>query len=167
MAIRRMLREASLIVNCAYAVHPTPQLGETSRRLSDVPGLPSAVTAMVLDLEHTVRVVDREGAERDAADLVVNLRRHAGSEAFPTSFESTRGLRETLEVGYDWIRISAHLDASFPNDQARDLISTGDHQPGVHARMPPDPVGSDRSASPGWQPLDTLVRTASGGEVTE
>ncbi|MFI0907705.1 hypothetical protein ACH4TE_29960 [Streptomyces sioyaensis] len=135
LSARRMLRFALRGVLSAYGVNPLPPDSEVVRALSLLPAGPhtDGIRAAARRLE-TLRVdsVAQGSAALTALDDFVALVRQAtGAHSFPSSFGSSDGWRQTLEIGYDWLRLGAHLDADLPLDEASDLLSSGGAQPHV------------------------------------
>jgi len=65
-------------------------------------------------------------------DELVNRIRTITESPFPPSFDSREQWRETLDLGYQWLRLAGYLNADLPLDEARDLLTAGGNQP--HAR---------------------------------
>lgn len=144
-AVRRIIRKCAGIVLCAHGMvslaSTTGGLSASSwqrreadeeacLRLHAVPGLPADLVEDILCLEATLSIADgAEGGEALArADAIVRrVRDVSRGSVFPSSFVSSREWRETLEFSYDWIRLAAYLDATFPLDEARDLVAVGHH----------------------------------------
>lgn len=150
-AVRRVVREACLVVASAHGVYPVPALNDVSSTLKLLPALEPEVVDEVLRLEREQDPTDRRSADdvmARAASVALALRRHVGMHAFPESFSSASAWRETLELGYDWIRLGAYLDAAFPIDQARDLIASGGAQPTERAAGKMEAVASSRRRVP-------------------
>ncbi|MDI5968843.1 hypothetical protein POF50_005705 [Streptomyces sp. SL13] len=133
LSARRMLRFSLRGVLSAYAVNPLPPDSEVVRRLSLLPAAADLdeIRASAPSLETLTVACDTEGAAALAAldDFVALVRRATGAHSFPSSFGSSDGWRQTLEIGYDWLRLGAHLNADLPIDEASDLLSSGGAQP--------------------------------------
>jgi predicted nucleotidyltransferase len=142
-ALRRIVRKCAVVVLCAYGMvslaSVTGGLGASSwqrreadeeacLRLRAIPGLPAGLLEEVLDFEARISITD-ESQGNDAlarADAIARcVREITLGSIFPSSFVSSREWRETLELFYDWIRLAAYLDATFPLDEARDLVAVG------------------------------------------
>ncbi|ADG97802.1 AMP-dependent synthetase and ligase [Segniliparus rotundus DSM 44985] len=65
-------------------------------------------------------------------DLVRRVRAFSGCE-FPASFHSREQWGQTLESGYNWLRMGSYLNADLPLDEARDLLESGGRQPHKNA----------------------------------
>ncbi|MBM4791768.1 hypothetical protein HXP44_06780 [Streptomyces sioyaensis] len=135
LSARRMLRFALRGVLSAYGVNPLPPDSEVVRALSLLPAGAhmDGIQAEARRLETlTIDSVAGGSAALTALDGFVALVRQAtGAHGFPSSFGSSDGWRQTLEIGYDWLRLGAHLDADLPLDEASDLLSSGGAQPHV------------------------------------
>jgi hypothetical protein len=130
----RMLRKAGVGLLAAYGINPLPAEEEAPLRVRELPDLPPDVRQAVHAIEPDLEATDHEGAVRalDALDaLVPRMRGAAGIDRFPSSFTSPTTWRETLDIGYDWVRLGAYLDADFPIAEARDLLASGGGQPGL------------------------------------
>ncbi|OKI06235.1 hypothetical protein A6A06_37690 [Streptomyces sp. CB02923] len=133
LSARRMVRFALRGVLSAHAVNPLPPDSEVVRRLSLLPAGADTdeIRAGAAELEVLTIASDDEGAAALAAldGFVALVRRATGADSFPSSFDSADGWRQTLEIGYDWLRLGAHLNADLPIDEASDLLSSGGAQP--------------------------------------
>ncbi|MBL1111351.1 hypothetical protein JK364_02830 [Streptomyces sp. 110] len=133
LSARRILRAALRGVLSAYGVNPLPPDSEVVRRLSLLPAGADTdeIRAKARHLATlTIASVAQGSAALTALDDFVALVRHTiGAHGFPSSFDSSDGWRQTLEIGYDWLRLGAHLDADLPIDEASDLLSSGGAQP--------------------------------------
>ncbi|WPB88606.1 hypothetical protein [Streptomyces malaysiensis] len=133
LSARRMLRAALRGVLSAYGVNPMPPDSEVVRRLSLLPA--GAATDEIRPKARYLETLaiasaTQGGAALTALDDFVALVRHTtGAHDFPSSFDSSDGWRQTLEIGYDWLRLGAHLDADLPIDEASDLLASGGAQP--------------------------------------
>ncbi|MFF4738644.1 hypothetical protein ACFY2W_22575 [Streptomyces sp. NPDC001262] len=133
LSARRMLRFALRGVLSSYAVNPLPPDSEVVRRLSLLPG-GARLDTIRAQAPHLESLTIASGAQGTAAlaeldGFVALVRGATGAERFPSSFDSSDGWRQTLEVGYDWLRLGAHLNADLPLDEAGDLLSSGGAQP--------------------------------------
>ncbi|MFF3745756.1 hypothetical protein [Streptomyces kronopolitis] len=135
LSARRMLRFALRGVLSAYGVNPLPPDSEVVRALSLLPAEAHTeeMRAEARSLETlTIASAAQGGAAVKRLDrFVAQVRRATGAYSFPSSFDSSDGWRQTLELGYDWLRLGAHLDADLPIDEASDLLSSGGAQPHV------------------------------------
>ncbi|MEU8034095.1 hypothetical protein AB0C13_36800, partial [Streptomyces sp. NPDC049099] len=66
--------------------------------------------------------------------FIAQVRAAAGADSFPLSFDSADTWRATLQLGYDWLRVGAHLNAELPIEEARDLLTGHGTQP--HPALP-------------------------------
>jgi hypothetical protein len=144
-AVRRMTRKAAAIVLSAYGVIVLSDGGDESkggvagtswqrreadeeacRRLTTIQGLPEAITSGLQALDENPTISSEGEARRlfaDAEDMITRVRDLVGASAFPSSFGSAEGWRATVEIGYDWIRLGAFLDSTFPVDEAREVLA--------------------------------------------
>ncbi|SFQ95833.1 hypothetical protein SAMN04488564_101157 [Lentzea waywayandensis] len=96
----------------------------------------SALTAVPVELAAQAAAVERALAGDDWTlwaerldKLVGGVRDLVRAEVFPASFDSAAAWEATLRIGHDWIRLGAYLDADFPIEEARDLLTSGGAQP--------------------------------------
>ncbi|MFD7668744.1 hypothetical protein [Streptomyces sp. NPDC059788] len=133
LSARRMVRFALRGLLSAHGVNPLPPDSEVVPRLSllaagaDTDELRSSAT-------HLETLTIASGSEGTAAlaaldGFVAQVRRATGADDFPSSFDSSDEWRQTLEIGYDWLRLGAHLNADLPIDEAGDLLASGGAQP--------------------------------------
>jgi hypothetical protein len=133
-AARRMFAEACRSMLSAFGVSP-PATAE------DAPTLIATLTTLPVDIrsEATALACLAPPPDREAAglllgrldDFVKRTRNASDTILFPSSFDSAQAWQRTLEHGYDWIRLGAFLDADFPIEEARDLITSGGVQPAL------------------------------------
>ncbi|GLW51795.1 hypothetical protein Stsp02_74560 [Streptomyces sp. NBRC 14336] len=132
LTTRRAVHAALRGLFSAYGVNPLPADSDLVRRLDLLPaatGGPIGEGAGTL-LRRTVDAPERGDALlTDLRSFIGLVRGAVGADAFPLSFESADTWRATLELGYDWLRIGAHLDAELPIEEARDLLSSNGAQP--------------------------------------
>jgi hypothetical protein len=126
----RMLRRASVVALTAYGVYPLPLPEAGPYSLQDVRDLPTEIKSTALILERDIQqgALDSklDQATLDLLDAFVELiRRNTFAEDFPACFLDDDGWNKTLEIGYDWVRLGAYLDAEFPIEEARDLLTAG------------------------------------------
>jgi hypothetical protein len=143
-AAHRMLRKACTGLLAAYGINPVPPEEEAPLRAREIPELPLQVRRAIGALESDLDVADRAAATHrlDALDALVRwIRDASGIKGFPSSFVSPAAWRETLDIGYDWVRLGAYLDADFPIEEARDLLASGGSQPGLRPERDRDSVG--------------------------
>ncbi|MFB9904331.1 hypothetical protein [Allokutzneria oryzae] len=126
---RRMVQVSLRSLLSAYGVNPLPPDDDLVRRLDLLPGTALATTARELE---SVRVGSPEEGT-DALErldtFVAGVRAVTGAGLFPSSFDSADTWRSTLDIGYDWLRLGAYLDADLPLTEAQDLLSSGGAQP--------------------------------------
>ncbi|MQY05036.1 nucleotidyltransferase domain-containing protein [Actinomadura macrotermitis] len=151
----RMLRYTAAVLLNAYGTFPHPAVEEAVYHVRELAGPPAELVAGMERLERLF-IGDpswpehAETRQDELADLVDRVRAHlntAHSRSFPLSFDSADGWHDTLEIGYDWVRLGAHLDATLPIEEARDLIASGGQQPHVAAEAESAAAGDDRVAS--------------------
>lgn len=168
-AAHRMTSGAVRLLLSAAGCSPLPpDVGplETLRRLVP-PGFEGADEVVaVLARARAVRfrpAPGGAGAPVDAAgelavlDAAVATVRRAAGVLFPEAFRGDAEWMETLELSYDWLRMSAYLDADIPIDEAQDLLSSGGAQPHAAADGP----GGGIARPP--QPTSTPIPQATGG----
>jgi hypothetical protein len=127
VAALRMLRNASLIALSAYGVDPRPASEEAPWEVARVPDMPPDIAEAAVDLERELTGTGLVNGAPVLARLKRFIRRvrEVVESDFPDSFGSADGWCHTLSLGYDWVRLGAHLDADFPIDEVRDLIADG------------------------------------------
>jgi hypothetical protein len=133
---RRLLRHACMATLSAHAIDPLPPVEEVHACLDLAPGLSATLKAEVLRLDASLGVTNEIDAVRTLHTLdgiVLAIRDLTGTSLFPSCFISADEWQRTLDIGYDWVRLGAYLDADFPVDQVRDVLSTGGQQPHVRA----------------------------------
>jgi hypothetical protein len=134
----RMLRRACVVALTAYGVYPLPPPEAGPYSLQDVRDLPSDIknTALILERDIQEGALDSklpQATLEALEDFVEMIRRDMFGEDFPACFLDDDGWNKTLEIGYDWARLGAYLDAEFPIEEARDLLTAG-ARPGAPAR---------------------------------
>ena len=137
---RRMLRNACLGVLSAYGVNPLPLRREAVARLQELSGLDAKIRRDAATLDAGLRVDSPESGQHVLArldELARRMREAMAASTFPSCFDSAQTWQDTLEIGYEWIRLGAHVDASFPIEEARDLLAQGGR------RYNPAPAGKD------------------------
>ncbi|WP_316745406.1 hypothetical protein [Streptomyces sp. MK7] len=131
LTARRAVHAALRGLFSAYGVHPLPADCDLVHRMDLLPPDTEPIRAHAREL--LGRTVDSaEYGEAGLADLrafLTEVRRAAGADAFPSSFDSAGAWRATLELGHDWLRIGAHVDAELPIEEARDLLASHGAQP--------------------------------------
>ena len=124
-SVKRMLRFACLAMMCSYGVHPLPPVEEIYETLAGVGWVPVDLRDRILEQERSLLADDGNAASsalHRLDELISDLRKLTEGSIFPSSFDSPLGWQETLNMGFDWARLGAFLDAQFPLEQARDLI---------------------------------------------
>lgn len=126
----RMLRRACVVALTAYGVYPLPLPEAGPYTLQDVRDLPQDIKNMALTLEREVQAGELDSKLPQATlelleDFVEMIRRDTFGEDFPACFLDDNGWNRTLEIGYDWVRLGAYLDAEFPIEEAHDLLTAG------------------------------------------
>jgi predicted nucleotidyltransferase len=129
---RRLLQHTCRGILSAYGVCPLPPDSDMVASVAAIPHLPERVGQTALRLESSLRVDSKDAAEATIGALdgfVSAVRALTGTELFPSSFDSADSWRKTLEIGYEWVRLGAHVGASFPLGEALDLLESGGRQP--------------------------------------
>lgn len=146
-ATRRMVRKAAAIILSSYGIVSLGSSGdeaggslggsswqrretdeEACPRLAAIPNLPGDVATALTGLEAFTGIRNETDARRlltEVDNTIAKVRELIGASAFPSSFRSASGWRATVELGYDWIRLGAHLDSTFPVDEAREVLAGG------------------------------------------
>ncbi|MFI9251890.1 hypothetical protein [Streptomyces sp. NPDC053069] len=131
LTARRAVHAALRGLFSAHGVHPLPADPDLVRRLELLPPAARPIGARAGELLR--RSVDSaEHGDSLLAELrgfIAQVRAAAGADSFPLSFDSADTWRATLQLGYDWLRIGAHLDAELPIEEARDLLTGHGTQP--------------------------------------
>lgn len=149
-AVRRMLRHLSMAALDAHGVHPLPPVEEVHLSLRELEDLPETLRDGVAKLDAELRVdgsADAAHVLREVDGRVAEMRESTGTR-FPSSFASPRKWQETLDMGYDWVRLVAYLGAGFPIDMVRDLIATGGQQPHGLSASASERAGSGEAPHP-------------------
>jgi predicted nucleotidyltransferase len=137
LTARRAVHAALRGLFSSYGVNPLPADCDLVHRMDLLPPATEPIRARAGELlRRTVDSPDRgEAALADLRAFVALVRTTAGADAFPSCFDSADAWRATLELGHDWLRIGAHLDARLPIEEARDLLAghgTRPHRSGRH-----------------------------------
>ena len=106
-------------------------------RIRQLPGLPPVLVSGLLLLHRDIDGLDEHRASAlltNVDQLIQQVREFTHASSFPLCFASSEDWQKTLDIGYDWIRIGAFLDARFPIEEVRDMIATGGQQP--HVKRP-------------------------------
>ncbi|MFR0355164.1 hypothetical protein [Streptomyces sediminimaris] len=125
LTARRAVHAALRGLFSAYGVSPLPADCDLVRRVDLLPPVVRPVRARVEDLLRRTADPAQRGGDllTDVRACVALVRDAAGAGAFPASFDSGEAWRATLQLGYDWLRLGAHLDAQLPLEEARDLLA--------------------------------------------
>jgi hypothetical protein len=126
-SIQGIVRYASLAVLAAEGMHPVPLLEEAPTWIHELRRVPASIHEAVEELDALLRVDDKQEAEEAlsrADSLIREIRDATGTSLYPSSFSSSREWKRTVELGYDWARFGAYVDAAFPLEQVRDLLSS-------------------------------------------
>ncbi|MFK4145264.1 nucleotidyltransferase domain-containing protein [Streptomyces sp. NPDC004065] len=131
LTARRAVHAALRGLFSAHGVHPLPPDCDLVHRMDLLPPSTGAIRSRAREL--LARAVasphDGDAVLEDLRSFVALVRDSAGADAFPASFDSAGAWRATLELGYDWLRVGVHLDATLPIEEARDLLSGHGLQP--------------------------------------
>lgn len=128
VSVCKLLRHACRVHAGLFGVFPLPSKEEAISHLRRLGEVPEDLLAELAEVERAAHLVDETTAEDilDRADrCVVRLREGSAAALLPSSFSSAEGWRRTIEVGYDWIRLGAFVNADFPISEARDLLGSG------------------------------------------
>ncbi|WP_315724859.1 MULTISPECIES: nucleotidyltransferase domain-containing protein [unclassified Bradyrhizobium] len=127
-SVKRMLRFACFAMLSSYGINPLPPVEEVYGIVEELKQAPPALRAHIIEFERTLRIEDKQSALsalRRMDAIASEMRQNTKGSVFPSSFESASGWQQTLNMGFDWARLGAFLDAKFPLEQARDLIQSG------------------------------------------
>ncbi|MFJ5532607.1 hypothetical protein [Streptomyces sp. NPDC093261] len=130
LTARRAVHAALRGLLSAHGVHPLPADSDLVRRLDLLPSGTRPIAAHAGELLR--RTADPENGAALLAGVrgfIAQVRGAVGARAFPLSFDSAETWRATLQLGYDWLRLGAHLDAQLPIEEARDLLAGHGTQP--------------------------------------
>lgn len=130
----RMIRRACVVTQTAYGIHPLPLPDAGPYRIQDIRDLPPEIKNTALTLEADIQSGPLDEKLDDSTlqlldQFIEMIRRNTYGEDFPSCFIDDDGWNRTLEIGYDWVRLGAYLDADFPIEEARDLLAAGGQQP--------------------------------------
>ncbi|MBF6061544.1 AMP-binding protein [Nocardia terpenica] len=136
IAAHRVIAMSVRMLLSAHGIHPLPANTTptaTLRRLVPAthPDLIAAVEQAGQVRFSPIPEVGDDALRKMAVldDLLAQVRVVVGGTGFPASFDSREQWRRTLDISYDWLRIAGYLDTDLPLDEARDLLTTGGHQP--------------------------------------
>jgi hypothetical protein len=146
-AARRMFAQACRSVLSAFGFSPPAAPEDAPLVIATLPAAPADIRREAAALARMAPPPDRRAADLLLSrldDFVKRTREVSDAVTFPSSFVSAQAWQRTLEHGYDWIRLGAFLDADFPIEEARDLITSGGLQPVLNARKQPDRRAPDK-----------------------
>jgi hypothetical protein len=131
LTARRAVQAALRGLFSAHGVHPLPADPDLVRRLDLLPPATRPIGRRAGELlRRTVdSAADGEALFTELRACIALVRTTMGAGSFPLSFESADTWRATLQLGYDWLRIGAHLDAELPIEEARDLLAGNGAEP--------------------------------------
>jgi hypothetical protein len=101
----------------AAGIHPLPPDDALTRSLPELPFVDPSLAALARRAERAPVSLS------DLDRLVATVRALTGAAGFPSSFDSAEDWQRTIEVGHDWLRLAAHLDADLPIRDAADLLA--------------------------------------------
>jgi hypothetical protein len=136
-AARRMFAQACRSVLSAFGFSPPAAPEDAPLVIATLPTAPADIQREAAALARIAPPSDGRAADRLLSrldDFVKRTRDVSDVVLFPSSFVSAQAWQRTLEHGYDWIRLGAFLQADFPIEEARDLITSGGLQPVLRAR---------------------------------
>jgi hypothetical protein len=137
-AARRMFAQACRSLLSAFGFSPPAAPEDAPQVIATLPAVPADIRREAASLAQIAPPSDGRAADRLLSrldDFVKRTRDVSDLILFPPSFVSAQGWQQTLEHGYDWIRLGAYLEADFPIEEARDLITSGGLQPVLRARL--------------------------------
>jgi predicted nucleotidyltransferase len=126
-SIERVLVHSVKALLSSYCTTPLPDDAEAFYAL-DAIGLSDAARAdirtRVDDIYGLVGRGNWDTAWHSTVAFAQEMRVLAGGRDFPRSFASNGEWQRTLEVGYDWIRLGAFLNAKFPTRDSQQLLAS-------------------------------------------
>ncbi|SDJ46558.1 hypothetical protein SAMN04488074_102127 [Lentzea albidocapillata subsp. violacea] len=125
----RLLHHACRALLSACGMSPLPPDAAIVARLGALTAVPAELTAQAAAVERELAGDEWELWAERLDKLVAGVRDLVRAEVFPASFDSAAAWEATLRIGHDWIRLGAYLDADFPIEEARDLLTSGGAQP--------------------------------------
>lgn len=145
-SIRRMLRSACAAALSTCGVQPLPKGEEMFVQVAGLLSAAPAFAAALIDFDTSLLVEDAADAQRAwqrAQELAATLRTLSPSGAFPASFDSAADWIKTLEIGYDWIRLGAYVEAAAPHEALRrealqELLGAAAQGAGSRTSAPPN-----------------------------
>ncbi|MFF7969749.1 hypothetical protein [Streptomyces sp. NPDC007905] len=131
LTARRAVHAALRGLFSAYGVNPLPADSDLVRRFDLLPPATQTIGTRAGELlRRTIDSADHGDALLpQVRACIAEVRGTVGADSFPLSFDSADSWRATLQLGYDWLRIGAHLDAELPIEEARDLLAGHGAQP--------------------------------------
>jgi hypothetical protein len=128
---KRMLRFACLAMMSSYGINPLPPVEEVHEVLARLDCAPQDLRKRIASFDKTLLLDNHASAVQALAgldEIISDMRNLTEGSIFPSSFDSPAGWQQTLNMGFDWARLGAFLDAQFPLEQARDLIRSARSQ---------------------------------------
>lgn len=122
-SIERILAAGCRSMLLARGVVPAPEAGDAVAALcgwAETGDLGGRAAALARAVWPALRAGDPQGAWR-ATEAFVALVREDGS--FPRSFASREEWRDTIGVGYDWVRLGAYMGTDFPTAETREIVA--------------------------------------------
>jgi hypothetical protein len=125
----RLLHHACRALLSACGMSPLPPDAAIIARLGALTAVPAELAGQAAAVERALAGDEWELWPEHLDKLVAGVRDVVRAEVFPASFDSAAAWEATLRIGHDWIRLGAYLDAGFPIEEARDLLTSGGAQP--------------------------------------
>ncbi|MER6068568.1 hypothetical protein ABT187_06855 [Streptomyces sp. NPDC001817] len=131
LSVRRAVHAALRGLFSSHGVHPLPADCDLVRRLDLLPSGTRPIGAHAGELLQRTAgpATNGDALLAELRGFVAQVRAAVGAHTFPLSFDSADTWRATLQLGHDWLRIGAHLDAQLPIEEARDLLAGNGAQP--------------------------------------
>ncbi|MGW2645892.1 hypothetical protein ACWC2T_13435 [Streptomyces sp. NPDC001393] len=131
LSVRRAVHAALRGLFSAHGVHPLPADPDLVRRLDLLPSGTGPLGARAGELLRRTAgpTTNGDALLAELRGFIAQVRAAVGAHTFPLSFDSAETWRATLQLGHDWLRIGAHLDAQLPIEEARDLLAGNGAQP--------------------------------------
>ncbi|MEU6775202.1 nucleotidyltransferase domain-containing protein [Streptomyces sp. NPDC046759] len=125
LTARRAVHAALRGLLSAHGVHPLPADSDLVRRLDLLPSGTGPIAAHAGELLRRAAEPTEDGDAllKRLRNFIAQVRGAVGAHTFPLSFDSAQSWRATLQLGHDWLRMGAHLDAQLPIEEARDLLA--------------------------------------------
>lgn len=125
----RLLHHACRALLSACGMNPLPPDAAIVATLTGLAVVPAELAGQAAVVERDLAGNDWEFWAEHLDKLVTGVRDLVRAEVFPPSFDSAAAWEATLRIGHDWIRLGAYLEADFPIEEARDLLTSGGAQP--------------------------------------